>query len=802
MRREGVLPLGSRGTRDPGAVGGKAANLSRLLRLGYPVPPGFVIPPGLVEAGPGRWEAPVRAALGRLRQPVAVRSSLVGEDDGRHSFAGQLETVLDVTGAREVGEAIARVAASVARPELEAYARAAGPGASESLRRRRLAVLVQEMAPARAAGVAFSSDPLTGRSTVVIEAVPHVAEALVQGRLQPDRFLVDPRGTLIREIRDPDREATLPAGEVVELAALVRDVAASLGGPQDVEWVWDGTRIHLVQARPITTLAGKRVYSRKLVGDMSPGPIKHLVWSTNTLGMVEGVFGQIFNRVLGENDHDFRKILKRVRSRAYVDTTFVGDLLGEVGLPRNLFEAMARDEQVSRRIRPTPTMLRRLPRLLLLVLEKSRVSGEVERILEERGRALQALGARSWTDLDAPRLLDEMERLLDGHRQVQTCVVFGSMNMAIRVRLLKRFVARRAPGVDPSRLLLGLRGTKSLEPNRALRALAREAGPLSPHQLSVLFSGEDRPIRDALAGTPEGAALLDAMEAFLQQHGYLSANGTNFAEPAWAEETGPVWSALARLIRDGSRDPPDPTPLREEAVREVLAHLGPLARMGFRRRLGRAVRYLGYREALSLVMTRDTFELRRLSLALGDRLARSGTVAAADDVFFLHFHELRDAVRSEGPPPDLRALVEARREEFLRDREAELPETILGEEIPGDLPAPEDTDVLNGIGASAGQLRGRARVVRRITDAPPDLSSEDILVVPFSDVGWTPLFANVGGIVAECGGMLSHTAIVAREYGLPAAVGVRGALRLIQDGQVIALDGGSGRVHLAPDPPQ
>jgi pyruvate,water dikinase len=713
-----------------------------------------------------------------------------------------METVLDVNGAEALSEAIARVLGSISRPEIEAYAQASGPRARESLREGRLAILVQEMVPARAAGVAFSSDPLTGRSTVVIEAVPHTAADLVQGRVQPDRFLVDPRGKLIQEIRDPEGESTLPSEEITELANLVRDVAASLGSPQDVEWVWDGARIHLVQARPITTLQGKRIYSRKLVGDMSPGPIKHLVWSTNTLGMVEGVFGEIFTRVLGENDHDFRRILKRIRSRAYVDTTFVGDLLREVGLPRNLFEAIGREERVSMRIRPTPRMLRRLPRLALLVLAKSRVAGELDQVLEEQEAALDELGARSWSGVSAPVLLSEIEKLLAGHRKVQTCVVFGSMNMAIRVRLLKRFVARHAPDVDPSRLLLGLRGTKSLEPNRALREIARDTGLLTEEQRSALRTGQDRHIRDQLDRTREGSDLLKAVDAFLARHGYLSENGTNFAEPAWAEEPAPVWTTLARLIRDDSREVPDPSPMREAAVEEVLGRLGPLGRIRFNRRLDGAVRYLGYREALSLLMTRDTYELRRLCLALGRRLTESGVLTDPDDIFFLEFAELGDAVRSEGSPPDLRAVVEERREEFARDGEAVLPETILGEEIPLDLPGPGDAKVLNGIGASAGSLKGRARLVRRITDAPSDLSSRDILVVPFSDVGWTPLFANVGGIVAECGGMLSHTAIVAREYGLPAAVGVRGAMRLIQDGQVIALDGGSGRVLLDPDESQ
>jgi len=657
------------------------------------------------------------------------------------------------------------------------------------------------MVPARAAGVAFSADPVSGRSHVIIEAVPRLADELLQGRAEPSRFSVDPRGRVLLEERVSLPEAALPEATVLALAQLVRDLAVAMGNPQDVEWVWDGQALHLVQARPISTLVGQKVYSRKLVGDMSPGPIKHLVWSTNTLGMVEGVFGEIFSRLIGRNNHDFKKILKRVRSRAYVDTSFVGDLLAEVGLPKNLFDAMAREERVSRRFRVNARLLRNTPRIALFLWGQSRLDGELSDTLRTHAEALRGFQKQAWEGLEAAELLGRVEDLLRRHRHLQRCIMFASMNMAIRIRLLKRFVGRHVPDMEASDLLLGLRGLMSLEPNRELQALAAGAEELTPEMASCLLSGEDAVIRSELGCTPAGRAFLAKVDDFLGRYGYLSGNGTNFGEPAWVEEPAPLWVALGRMIRSKTPEPPDPRPRREEARRAVHQRLGPFRRTRFERRLRSAERYLGFRESLSLLMTQDTYELRRLFLALGERLHRSERIGHPEDVFFLHYEELRAEVLAQNPDSELRSLIDARKREIAADREVDPPETILGEAIPDRIPEPENARVLTGIGASAGRLRGRARVVRELAQAPPDLSAGDILVVPFSDVGWTPLFTGVGGIVAECGGLLSHTSIVAREYGLPAVVGVRGAMQHIREGQIVTLDGGSGQIYLSGDPP-
>jgi pyruvate,water dikinase len=286
-----------------------------------------------------------------------------------------------------------------------------------------MAALVQEMVPATAAGVAFSADPLSGISTVIIEAVPHLADELVQGRAEPDRFVIDPRGALSLERRIALGTEELPVAIVLELGTMVREIAAFFGTPQDVEWVWDGTKIFILQSRAITSLVGQHVYSRKLVGDMAPGPIKPLVWSTNTLGMVEGVFGEIFTDLIGKNDYDFKKMLRRIRSRAYADTTFVGQLLGELGLPKNLFEAIAREERVPKRVDLNWKLVTRAPSILRLLWLQLGLEKQLSSVLRNHEQALGAFREADWGNVAPTQLIPSARELLALHRGLQRCIM-------------------------------------------------------------------------------------------------------------------------------------------------------------------------------------------------------------------------------------------------------------------------------------------------------------------------------------------------------------------------------------------
>lgn len=834
-----VVPLSSRPALRPERTGGKGAGLARLIKARFPVPPGFVIttaalsePLGAaLEAAstPFGFDLPaarlscsngtlpdglrrdILAAYRRLGAgPVAVRSSMVGEDAAAASFAGQLESVLDVEGEDALIAAVRTVMASAFGDRLWAYFGRNGPGRPDAPRPApALAVVVQSMVPAVVSGVAFSVDPVTCRPGVVVEAVAGLGEALVQGRVRPDRYRLDPRGEIEEIVAAAPGRPLLDEGRVKALGDLVHAVAARADAPQDVEWAFDGEAFRVLQARPISSIAGKPVYSRRMVSDMAPGVVKPLVWSAKYAPVVTNVFARVFEEIVGRDGFDYATLSARLHSRVYMNVTAFGRVLTRMGLPPNFFYVLARGDRAShRRVRLRPRMVPALVRHVRFVRRESSIGRRVGPFIESQRRELDALRALDWDGLSPSDLLARFERLKTLHARSQWYVILVSVNMLIRNRVLGRMIVRRWPGTDPRDAIKGYGRRSSLAPFEELKALAEGLGRFD-RVLVERIAGPDELDPAALLSAADPAAGRDAaarFDAFMARFGFLSANGSDFSEAPWIETPRQVWRTVARLAlhADPGAAADRAEARREEVLALVRAGFGPVSRRLFDRLHASTVRYMDCRERVSLVMTEDSYLMRRCLLALGARLVERGTVAAPDDVFYFFEDELARLVADPAAAATAaaRALVDARRAELARDAALDPPDTLCGDELPVQAaPSAEGLEFLSGIGASAGVVRGRARVVLDPAAAVDRYGPGDILVVPFTDVGWAPLFAGVGGIVAETGGQLSHTSIIAREYGIPAVVSVRHATRLVRDGEPVTLDGTAGRLYLRPGEP-
>ena len=830
-----ILDLDSRDALQPILAGGKGAGLARLRRQGFPVPDGFIVTPAVFQDHiggfremlpkqpdacpeaelahfqamiirqplPARLERDVVAAYRKLGGPVAVRSSMLGEDGARRSFAGQLETFLNVEGEGALVSAIKQCWAALYSPRMARYlASQAGQGYAATANGLSMAVVIQRMVDARAAGVAFSADPITGQRCVLIEAICGLGDSLVRGVAEPDRFLVDSRGVL-SEVKCVHPDApTLQQPEVLALAELVRRVVRKAQAPQDIEWAWDGARFHLLQARIITALVGRHVYSNRMVSEMVPGLIKPLVYSTNTVGMTRNVFGRLFTELIGPSDFDFTRLAVRIHSRIYTDITLLGELLERIGLPANFMEMVTRDEQSDSHRPPLSfKTARAMLRLTRFAWRHSRPAKEIHAFLNDHARTLQAYQDANWQTAEPAELLDQLDTLIACHAQSQWHIFVGPMNMMVRHRILCQWVRRRVADVVPSDLIRGLVGLKALEPNAHLQRLAALARQLDADVKSCLMDGDFATIRSQLARSATGRALTREVDEFLDKYGFLSGSGTDFTLTPWSENAGLIWYSIGRAAESPLvQGVEDIRQTRESARARVRGQLNWWQRQFFDRLLASTIMYIDLRERLSLMMSRDSYQMRRIILALAEHLVHRQAIAERDDVFYLTRDELVALIGQELASADANSLIAARQAEMARDAQLEMPDTICGDQALMPPRAAKVQDCLTGISGSSGWASGRARIILDPSNAPRRLASDDILVVPFSDVGWTPLFAGVSGIVAETGGQLSHTSIVAREYGIPAVVSVKQATRLIQDGQPIAVDGTHGRVclyHLA-----
>jgi phosphohistidine swiveling domain-containing protein len=827
-----VVRLDSRAALQEARSGGKGAGLAKLMRSGFAVPPGFVITStafhdflaslGIGILGekrdwaqgdlerirelltfceiPARLRRHVLRAYRRLGGTVAVRSSMVGEDAAQISFAGQLDTKLSVEGAMAVLDAVRQCWASMFNWRLFKYLsehEALSPEAI--LNRFSVAVVVQRMVAARAAGVSFSADPLTGQRCVVIEAVRGLGDGLVQGWVEPDRYVVDARGALSEEIVVSPVGPVLSRAGIDRLADIVRAAARLMRTPQDVEWAWDGRRFFLLQSRPITTLAGKHVYSNAMVSDMAPGLIKPMVYSTNTVGMARNVLGRIFTELIGPNDVDFTSLVKLIHSRIYTDVTLLGDLFERLGLPVNFFEMVSRDERAEQR-RPSlrPKNLRAGLRLLRFARRQARSAPEISGFVEGHDDALGAYRRADWSSLPPAALLAHLDRLVTIHGDTQWYVFVAAINMSVRNRILAHWVTQRVPDVVPSDLIRGLVGLKALEPNTRLRALADRAGALGEGVCRLLVEEDDAIVRATLSGVDGGPELIQRVDGFLEKCGFLSACGTDFTIAPWQETPSLIWHAIGRAATAPPGVPQkDVVAARQEARRRARSRLRWHQRLFFDRLLASTTTFIDLRERTSLLMSRDAYQMRRLLLALGAHLVAWGVLDQSDDIFYLTYDEARRAVDGRRTSRSARELVRERRETLAADAQIELPDFICGDTVmPQPIVPVDGQGCLVGISGSSGVAQGSARVVLDPVSAPSQLDRSHILVVPFTDVGWTPLLSGVAGIVAETGGQLSHTSIVAREYGLPAVVNVKKATHLIRDGQQVTVDGNNGKVYL------
>jgi rifampicin phosphotransferase len=828
-----IVPLNSKkkSNHDVAHVGGKGANLLRLYQLGFPIPPGFIITTGVfdkfIRQSPENvsiirtsdfesrdfdknplsslcidqaLKKKIEENLHKLSGKFAVRSSMVQEDQVNTSFAGQLNTYLNVP-AENVLSAIEKCYLSLYNPNVQQYISAKKPElADEETNQKAMAVVVQQMVQAKYSGIAFTANPMNGRREVIIEATAGVGEKIVSEGVTPDRYIVNARGKIVKMTPVTKDHPLLTTEQILLLAESANLIARQIGSPQDIEWAWDGESFIFLQARPITNLYGKNIYSSKLMSDMSPGLLKPMQWSTFTQAMVTNVFGRLFTEIIGPNNFDFKLSIRLIHSRLYANVTFFEELLNQLGLPVNFFEMITRDENEHRR--KPPLTIRFLFvlvfRFVPFVWKYARVSEQMNDFLIKQDGLLEKYRETDWIQAKIKDKFQHLNHLIDLHHDAQWNIIICSFNMSIRNTLLKKMVRRHAPAVESSDLIKGLSGLKGLEPNRYMDKLSEQLQRFPEEVIRLCIEGNNLLIQKELSSSQAGEKLLADFHTFLRKFGHFSANTTSFTEKRWIENTDMIWSMIASgALKETKAQISDNKKIWVEKKNEVLKHLSIFHRPVFRFLLKTTIKYLNLREKVSLLLSEDTYQIRRLFLSMGEDLVKRDLINKPDDIFFLYFDELESILNNSSESSIIKNAVALRKSRLEEDEKIIPDDTVCGDHvIPVYSGEVESGDFLSGICGSSGYKKGYAYVVNNPNEVDRTLTSDDILVVPFSHVGWTLLFSHIGGIIAETGGQLSHTSIIAREYGIPAVVNVPGALHLIRTGQQLTLDADNGRVYL------
>ncbi len=763
---------------DPRKVGKKAATLAQLKRWGYTVPEGWVIPAG-------DDPQPLILSLDPSpTNPLIVRSSALGEDTEIASAAGQYLSIGNITNSQELEEAILQCQSSYNRPHAVQYRR---DSRSETLRDRlteegSLAVIVQKQISGVFSGVAFSRDPVRRYDpAVVIEALPGDAEAVVSGRRTPERYrlhLPETPSSSPETLLEAAIEGTgnIPPALLREVAARVRELEDRFFGiPQDMEWSYDGQQLWILQSRPITNL--QPIWTRKIAAEVIPGAIRPLTWSINR-PLTCGVWGDIFQVVLGERaqDIDFSETATLHYSRAYFNASLLGQIFRRMGLPAESLEFLTRGAKFSRP--PLTATLRNLPGLWALWGREQQLEKDFE--VDLKKRFLPTLNQLQYPDhaLSDEELLARVDLILSTLKRATYYSILAPLSVALR-RALFRVKVRQ---LDNSQ-------APEIASARALAQLALKTRNLLP--MSQLHFDSCPSLFAYLAEMPDGENVLAQFQQWLERYGYLSEVITDIACPRWREEPRPMRELFTQCLLNDQR-------------RAQVEQIQPIKNPGMRARL--VQQRVNLQNQVAQIYAKLLAHLRWTIVALEQRWLNQSQLREGGDIFFLELEEIRTLIEEENAPlhEQLGTLIEQRRSHWQQDQAlSAVPYIVYGKPQKLD-PLPlisplTPQQILQGIAASPGQIEGSVKILRSL---PQNLSlaEKTILVVPYTDAGWSPLLAQVSGLISEVGGILSHGAIVAREYGIPAVMDIPHATEQLQDGQWVRLDGETGQVEILGNP--
>ncbi|MDB5105530.1 MAG: phosphoenolpyruvate synthase [Fibrobacteres bacterium] len=864
-------------------IGGKAENLSILSRLPHvTVPPFRVIDAswfreavaeaagrGIEGLNPGpRFLSHLDGLLEGLRDGrlafLSVRSSAVGEDSAEASFAGQFDTVLNVPihDREAVAAAVLRCWSSAFGERVQAYRR------KFNLPAPAMAVVLQTMIPADAAGVCFTLNPVTGDTgEMVVSASWGLGEGIVSGRYEGDHYALSRETGLYteriaskperivaihaiaadapvgnsgkggtREESVPETLREIPCLKPAHLQALKRGalaIEARYGQPLDLEFAFLGDSLYFLQARPVTSAspAVRAAWGRKILWDNS-----NIVESYNgltsplTFSFIAFAYQEVyeqFGRMLGirrrlhdENQMVMRNYLGLIRGRVYYNLMTWYTSLANMPFFRFTGEAMEAMMGVRQGLPiknlevPKAGLKGTYDRFRLATLALWNVWRAPARVREFQARFAEKFAlyaATPWDQLSPQRLIALYEEMtLVFLKRWQAPILADTLAMVFYKALSSLCLKWVAPG-DPgfqNDLLANQGQVESTEPTRLILECFRDIRGDSVLAGILRDTPADRTLAALKASGAEGArGLLAWLDGYLELYGSRSMNELKLEVPTLEEDPSFIFgtlknyfsapelalSALGHSAAGG----------REAAEAKVDAALKgrPLRKWLFAWVLKNAVRHIRNREAMRLARSRIYGLVRKLALAYGRNLEAAGILSRRDDVFFLSIQELQAFAEGRSLTLDLRALADLRKGEYaafaLEAEPAERFHTIglpyyRQEYAAEGATANLDGNLLKGQSCCAGVRRGKVRVIRVPED---DLRlSGEILVAPRTDPGWIPLFPSISALLIEKGSMLSHSAIVAREMGIPTIVGIENLTQRLKDGDEVEVDAGAGTV--------
>lgn len=748
-------------------LGNKAASLRQLVKLGFDLPVTFVIPVRVFHYFQLEPEKTMENLTTSLDQSLdyskkyAIRSSSTIEDTQNQSFAGQFASFLHVHGREEILDRIKQVWASADHVNEQLYDTIPGESSSPSM-----AVIIQEMVEAHWSGVAFSRNPVSGRPETIIEGVKGTGEQLVQKGVTPSRWI----GTGDTWEGNPAEDGPGPTALKSIRSQLIR-LKKKSKQDIDVEWVFDGDKVFFVQWRPITVNRYPVIFANHISREVLPGMIKPLVWSVN-VPLVNSAWLKLIEKIMGSRGIEPGDLSRQFYYRAYFNMGTFGMLFTKLGVPTDSLENLMERKSKSG-FRPSPRLLLYLPRMMVFLVHFFWLIRGFPSKLSSFEQELEALSDKLIKDVGDFR--KKYDLLYQFCSRVAYYNIVIPLYMGVTNARLQKKLARAGLELDDLDFSSDFPAISSYDPASALKPLRDLWNKLEePIQVAIKKS-------ESTGDHPGADKFLRKLEGFMSAFGHFSESGNDFSYPPWRENP----SLILQMIEND--------PVKKTTQKNNLSAKG-LSNIKRSRSYKRAGKMRLYREMISSFYTKAYGQFRELFLAVGNQLVEEQKLTEREDIFYLDLPTIEVLIQND-LNADGQAVKKAKhsiasvKKEMNELKDRTLPAVIYGNQAPP--PAAIQTkDIFRGIPASMGYFEGKVCVIKSLTDMDK-MNDGHILVIPFSDVGWTPLLARAGAIVSESGGILSHAAIIARELGIPAIVSVDHACS-IPDGTLASVDGQNG----------
>ncbi|MFD9885647.1 PEP/pyruvate-binding domain-containing protein [Streptomyces alboflavus] len=872
-------------------LGGKAARLDELTAAGLPVPPAFCLTTALfdvflresglaaeIRAAEARGESAltvresvlardipepvartILAAYEDLGRPrVAVRSSAPREDSAERSFAGQHDTVLDVSGDAALLDAVRVCWASLWSDRAAAYRAGDGPAGS-------IAVVVQEMVPADVSGVLFTVDPVGGRpGRLVVEACCGLGEGLVSGRVSSDFFVVDDRTLDVVEERvrykvtkcaplapgrigmtkvdAADRDAPcLTRDQLAALARIALEIRDAGGAEQDIEWAMHDGTLYLLQARPITTRprpetsdGARSPYLPGLL-ERQPDAVRHgTLWSRMDIGEIfvglMSPLGLSFARHYQDHVHGDCAAALGVRDtgdvglhmgffqgHVYLNISYTAYLLGQALPTRDQRHFTRRfvSEEVDlatyenpfgtfpgglEDLLSTTHWLRATASEMLVMKDRARDMAESRLYEFDRARRLDL------TRMGRRELHAELGRYLDYFHDAHVGYMPYYINAfgfyGILTELCAKWLGAAGDNLQ-NRIKTDMSSLRTVASAQEIWSVA-QAAKARPRVMEIIEAAPLDEVADRLRADPDGEAFWQSqMEPFLRANGTRGRQEMELTHQRWIDDPSYVFQMIRRYAADGftADDIMGRSRARQEGdVRAVLKKLPLPRRTTIEGVISMYALCSELREATRMSMITSIWLVRNVVYEVGRRLVEEGVLHSLDEVAFLDFADVRRWLAGGLPAREAfprAAIEERRRVHEYHNRLPEPPLTFVGEHDGTRAVRPvKDGARLDGLGSSPGRIVGRARIVEDLVWQADEFQAGEILVTRHTDASWTPLFAIAGGVVTDIGSMLSHSSIVSREFNVPSVVNTKYATQVINTGDMVMVDGDTGVVEV------